>query len=114
MPNQDLRNLEQAKVMLDYFLETDLSKLVLPTRPASNNIAGASSSEDAAQMLSTPPPSNAVEALTAEYMTLPTARSDNIVVHAPSEVAYLKGAKDYTEVILGCVYKLRNKYICLE
>lgn len=34
-------------------------------------------------------------------MTLPTVRGDNIVVHAPSEVAYLKGAKDYTEVILA-------------
>jgi DNA-binding LytR/AlgR family response regulator len=34
-------------------------------------------------------------------MTLPTAGGDNIVVHAPSEVAYLKGAKDYTEVILA-------------
>lgn len=35
-----------------------------------------------------------------EYITLTTIREGNIVVHAPSEVAYLEGAKDYTKIIL--------------
>jgi DNA-binding LytR/AlgR family response regulator len=47
-----------------------------------------------------PPPSLSVQLPNPEYITLPTARADNIVVHAPSEVLYLEGAKDYTEFVL--------------
>ena len=49
-----------------------------------------------------PPPSNVIIHEASEYITLPTVLGANIVVHAPSEVVYVKGAQDYTEVVLVC------------
>ncbi|MCU0425084.1 MAG: LytTR family transcriptional regulator [Candidatus Kapabacteria bacterium] len=102
MPEHYIRNLEQAKSLLDYFLDHDFSEQTLLAQNSQtallngNIFAVASSSPNP----DAPPPANPPPQTKPEFITLPTACSGNIVLHAPSEVLLVKAAKDYTTFFL--------------
>lgn len=57
MPEEEMRNLEQAKVLLDYFLENNFSEAMLAVGARENNIYGSRPSVSAAHT-ALPPLSN--------------------------------------------------------
>lgn len=94
MSQHYIRNLEQAKSLLDYFLETDLSLLL--DSPALYNMPETSTPNRS----TIPPPRKLRQMSYSEYLTISTVSQGNIIIHVPSQVSYLKAAKDYTYLIL--------------